>query len=191
MKPTDEYHLEGEEFDELKTFILEQGTHRELKKRELLVRQGEPSPYVGYIVSGMLRHTCIDSSGRSHITGYSLEHDFVGEYSANLCGRGSLVNIEAVTACRVVMVHYALVEAWWHSSAACQQVGRTLAEALFVLTYRSLIESACCTPAERYRNVMRRYPNLKELVPLKEIASFIGVTPETVSAIRRQISKNS
>ena len=57
-----------------------------------------------------------------------------------------------------------------------------MTEQLFVVTCRWLLDSCCRTPEERYVELMHRYPELKERRPLKEIASFIGVTPETVSA---------
>lgn len=62
-----------------------------------------------------------------------------------------------------------------------------VAEQLFVMTYKRLLDSYCATPEERYMDLMRHYPQLKELLPLREIASFIGVTPETVSKIRRKL----
>ena len=52
--------------------------------------------------------------------------------------------------------------------------------------YERLLDSYC-TPEIRYRNLMERCPNLKEVVPLKSIASFLGVTPETISRIRRKL----
>lgn len=68
-----------------------------------------------------------------------------------------------------------------------QRLGRLVAEQLFVMTYKRLLDSYCTTPEERYMDLMRHYPQLKELLPLREIASFIGVTPETVSKIRRKL----
>lgn len=56
------------------------------------------------------------------------------------------------------------------------------------MSYRRLLDYCSSTPEERYVDLMLRYPDLKELRPLKEIASYIGVTPETVSAIRRKLS---
>ena len=61
-------------------------------------------------------------------------------------------------------------------------------EALFEMVYMRLLESYCDTPEQRYVKLMQRCPNLKEKVPLKEIASFLGVTPETVSHIRKKLS---
>ena len=68
-------------------------------------------------------------------------------------------------------------------------MGRVVAEQLFAMAYRRLLDSYCSTPEERYLDLMKRYPDLKEQRPLKEIASFIGVTPETVSAIRKKLKK--
>lgn len=66
-------------------------------------------------------------------------------------------------------------------------MGRMVAEQLFVMTYRRLIDRYCQTPEERYLSFLQHYPELKEELPLREIASFIGVTPETVSKIRKRI----
>ena len=50
-----------------------------------------------------------------------------------------------------------------------------------------MLQAYCDSPEQRYITLMQRCPNLKEEVSLKEIASFIGVTPETVSHIRKKI----
>ena len=123
--------------------------------------------------------------------GYSFEREFVGEYAANLCNRESLVNIQAITDSDVYIIKYADMTKLWNSSMEYQRLGRIVAEQLFVMTYRRLIDSYCSTPEERYLDLMKRYPNLKELIPLKEIASFIGITPETLSNIRRRLLKKS
>ena len=67
-----------------------------------------------------------------------------------------------------------------------QSVVYHVAESLFEMVYERLLDSYC-TPEIRYRNLMERCPNLKEVVPLKSIASFLGVTPETISRIRRKL----
>lgn len=139
----------------------------------------------------MFRYTRIDNSGNEHIVGYSFEKEFIGEYSANLCNRESLVNIQAITESVVYPIKYTDITKLWESSMEYQRLGRVIAEQLFVMTYRRLIDSYCNTPEERYTDLMKRYPNLKEVIPLKEIASFIGVTPETVSNIRRRLLKKS
>ena len=69
-----------------------------------------------------------------------------------------------------------------------QRLGRRVAEELFAITYDRLLDFYCKTPEEHYLNLIDRYPGLVDVIPLKELASFIGVTPETVSHIRRKLS---
>ena len=70
-----------------------------------------------------------------------------------------------------------------------QHYGRLAAESLFEMIYRQLLDSYC-TPEMRYLKLMKRCPDLKEVIPLKSIASYLGVTPETVSHIRKKILLN-
>lgn len=183
----DEYDMEKTDWSEVVQFIVRNGTRKTLGKRELLLRQGERAEWVGYVEEGMLRHTRIDSAGNEHVVGYSFAFSLAGEYSACLCGRESLVNLQAVVPTSLYIIRCSELVAWWSSSPERERLGRRVAEQLFVMAYRRLIDSYCCTPEERYRDLMRQYPMLKERVPLKEIASLIGVTPETVSIIRRRL----
>lgn len=66
-------------------------------------------------------------------------------------------------------------------------MGRNVAESMFKMAYKRMLQAYCDSPEQRYITLMQRCPNLKEEVSLKEIASFIGVTPETVSHIRKKI----
>lgn len=182
-----EYSLSQIDLSMLKEFILQNGTLRQIARKDYLIRQNETSPFVGFITEGMFRYTRTDSAGKEHIIGYSFKDDFIGEYSANLCHRSSIANIQAIKDSSVYLVRHTELERFWNLSAEHQHLGRIVAEQLFVMTYRRLIDSYCSTPEERYIDLMKRYPDLKEMIPLKEIASFIGVTPETVSSIRRKL----
>lgn len=191
MDVINEYHISGLNLSKLESYILEHGTLRTVHKKEYLLKQNDVNSCIGFISKGMFRYTRIDNIGNEHIVGYSFEKEFVGEYAANLCNRESLVNIQAITDSDVYIIKYADMIKLWNSSMEYQRLGRIVAEQLFVMTYRRLIDSYCCTPEERYIDLMKRYPNLKELIPLKEIASFIGITPETLSNIRRRLLKKS
>ena len=67
-----------------------------------------------------------------------------------------------------------------------QRLGRRIAETMFAEIYQRLLGFYCNTPEQRYRALMKRCPNLQELLSLKEIALFLGVTPETLSRIRKK-----
>ena len=191
MDTINDYHISELDLSKLESYILKYGTLLTLRKKEYFLKQDDLSSYIGFVSKGMFRYIRIDSLGNEHIVGYSFEKEFTGEYTANLCKRESLVNIQAIVDSEVYIVKYSDMIKLWDSSIEFQRLGRIVAEQLFVMTYRRLIDSYCSTPEERYIDLMKRYPNLKKLIPLKEIASFIGITPETLSNIRRRLLKKS
>lgn len=67
-----------------------------------------------------------------------------------------------------------------------QRLGRRIAEAMFAEIYQRLLRFYCDTPEQRYQALMKRCPDLQERISLKEIALFLGVTPETLSRIRKK-----
>ena len=73
------------------------------------------------------------------------------------------------------------------TDAACERLGRRVAERLLLEVYERLLQRYAATPQERYEALLARCPGLLDLVPLQELASFLGVRPETLSRIRRRI----
>ncbi len=112
---------------------------------------------------------------------YSLVKDLFHEK-----GKQRIYHIQAITECSVYEISRHDIIEYWETDMKTQRFGRHVAESLFEMVYERLLDSYC-TPEIRYRNLMERCPNLKEVVPLKSIASFLGVTPETISRIRRKL----
>ena len=71
-----EYNLSQIDLSMLKEFILQNGTLRQIARKDYLIRQNETSPFVGFITEGMFRYTRTDSAGKEHIIGYSFKDDF-------------------------------------------------------------------------------------------------------------------
>lgn len=70
-----------------------------------------------------------------------------------------------------------------------QRLGRYIAETMFAEIYQRLLGFYYDSPEQRYQALMKRCPNLQELITLKEIALFLGVTPETLSRIRKKLQQ--
>ena len=76
---------------------------------------------------------------------------------------------------------------YFNSSAETQRQGRIFAEELLYVTWNNIISAYKDSPEERYRKLLKRCPDLPNLITLKELASYIMVTPETLSRIRKKI----
>lgn len=175
------------DFSGFKKLFLENGKSVEFKKKDYFVRQNEPCKYVGLVQSGIFRYTRIDNDGNEPIIGYSFTDDFVCDYPSLIKHSGSLTNIQAVTDCSVYVLSMKELNDYWETNMNTQRLGRLVAEEHFIEIYRRLLGFYCETAEQRYISLLKRCPNLPQYITLKEIASFIGVTPETVSNIRRKL----
>lgn len=174
----------------LKNFFLEHGTCVKMKKKERFSTQGEINNKGAYIEEGQFRYTCIDKRGNEHIVGYS----FSGEFSGSLDSfinptQPSLVTIEAVRDSKIYYIHFAEIEKFFSMNFETMQTRCFLAEQSYSVIYGRLLDFYCKNTEELYLDLLNRCPDIQEYVTLKEIASFLQVTPETISHIRRRLGK--
>lgn len=180
-------HLNQLDFSNLVERFKEKGKILQYKKKEYFVHQSGMSLYLGWVENGIFRYSCSAKDGREHIVGYSFECEFVGDYISFINKKQSLVNIQAVKDCTVYLLSYNDLIQYWEVDREAQNLRCSIVERLYETVYIRLLEAYCDTPEEGYLRLMKRCPDLKEKVPLKEIASFLRVTPETVSHIRKKI----
>lgn len=178
------------DFSDLESLFVEKGVLKEFKKKEYFVLQNDKTHRIGFVKSGIFRLTRIDANANEWIIGYAFEREFLSDYPAMMHQTNSLINIQAATNSEVYMLTSQELNDFWETSMDTQRLGRYIAEMMFEEIYKRLIHFYCETPEQRYIALMQRCPNLKENVPLKEIASFLGVTPETVSHIRKRMLQN-
>ena len=79
------------------------------------------------------------------------------------------------------------LEAFYRADPACERLARRLAERLTCELYERMLQLYACTPQERYETLLRRCPELLNIVALKELASYLRVRPETLSRIRGRV----
>ena len=170
----------------LENLFLESGTPKILRKNEYMVRQNDKTNHIGFVTSGTFRLTRIDTNGNEWIVGYSFENDFVCDYPSLINRTSATVSIQATTDCEVYLLPLSKLNQFWETDMETQRLGRRIAETMFAEIYQRLLGFYCDTPEQRYQALMKRCPDLQERISLKEIALFLGVTPETLSRIRKK-----
>lgn len=170
----------------LEKLFLESGTPKILRKNEYMVRQNDKTNHIGFVTSGVSRLTRIDTNGNEWIVGYSFKNDFVCDYPSLINRTGATVSIQATTDCEVYLLPLSELNQFWGTDMETQRLGRRIAETMFAEIYQRLLGFYCDTPEQRYQALMKRCPDLQERISLKEIALFLGVTPETLSRIRKK-----
>ncbi len=181
-------YAEKPDYTPLKTFCLECGERHEYGKREFLCRAGDRTMQLGYIVTGGVHYVCTDAGGTMHTIGFRFEDDFAADYSSFLQCKTPAVDIMTLERSVIYTITGEQLHDFIESSALTKHLARRIGEQLFIAAYERLLASYTTTPEQRYRNLLAEYSDILNRVPMKIIASFIGIAPESLSRIRQRIA---
>lgn len=176
-------YLGDEQAARLTETFLEKGRAAVFARDDIFLREGEAGGMIGYVVEGGFRHLRRDSRGTEKIAGYSFAGDFVAAFRA-FDGEASAVTIQAVeqSAVRLLTPDEAVNLLGWE--CWCR-----VAQAAIADIYGRLLLTHTASPGERYDSLAANVPAIFTAVSLREIASYLRMTPETLSRIRTKQSK--
>ncbi len=165
------------------------GERVEYQCGQLFECEGEPARWVGFIEHGCFRYCKYDLGGRvKHTNGFAFEGEFVADYPCCLTAQPATVTIEAAMPCTVRIFPGEQLEQLYRSSHEAERKGRLIMQALFLQTYERQNHFYCADARQRYDLLLRRCPQIVQQLPLKDIASFLNITPVYLSKIRKEIT---
>lgn len=154
---------------------------RAFKKGQFLLYQGTSKANTYFVNRGSLKTYLVDQSGIEHILSFSPKGWWAGDLRAFYQAEPSQLNIEAIIDSEVLILSQEDREGLYAYSAKFERFFRILAERAFINLQDRVLESLTLTAMERYQKFVRRYPDALHVLPQKQIAAFIGVTPEFLS----------
>ncbi|MDB5272337.1 MAG: fnr [Chitinophagaceae bacterium] len=165
-------------------------TSRKFRKGEFLLHAGEICHYTFFVEKGLLRSFTTDDAGKEHVIQFGPENWFVSDRSSAYFHEASDFSIEAVEDTAVVLLDADfMLRASEINSAFTQFNEMALQNHIRHLQKRiNLLLSA--TAEKRYLDFIRLYPDLTLRVPQWMIASYLGITPESLSRVRKELAKN-
>lgn len=177
------------ELARLRDYCKQEGETMTYSKGELLEREGEPAQWIAFVESGAFKYmTKGVSDGRTHITWFSLKGEFVVDYPRFLYGRPAQSTIEAMMPSRVLRVSGRELLQFFHRSIRNMEMRAVIGEHILCQFHERYIDLHCASPRERYDMLMQRCPGIANELPLNAIASFLNITPKTLSLLRRDIT---
>ena len=160
-----------------------------LKKGELFAQQGKRADEIGFVLTGNLRHF-YTKDGEERTTYFYFENHFVASYISCLRKEPSQLSIQALTDCALIVFPYQTMEQLYEQSHVWERFGRLLAEYLAIGLEERMTGLLMCSPQERYEELLTGNKNkILERIPQHYIASYLGVTPVSLSRIRTRTLK--
>jgi CRP-like cAMP-binding protein len=165
---------------------------RNLARRALFLPAGRVCRAVGYVLSGAVRYYYVQD-GQEVTNYFCLENDWVGSYTSFLRQEPSLVAIEALEQTDLVTFSFGQLHAWEQSPDLAFRINhflRRLAEYYIGCYDDRVVSFVLQSPEERYRRLMER-SDLMQRVPQQYLATYLGITPVSLSRIRKRIAEKS
>ncbi|MBD9093717.1 MAG: Crp/Fnr family transcriptional regulator [Bacteroides oleiciplenus] len=175
------------DFSDFIHLFMDKGKRIDLKKNEYFCMAGEHFPFIAYLEKGAFRYTCDDANGKEHILSYAFENEVFGNYSPLQNNSYTIANIQAVQNSVIYTLPISEINSFFNSSMDAQLLGRRIAEVILFSMAQRLKSVYCNTPEERYLSLIRKCPDVLNRITLREMASYLMITPETLSRIRRRI----
>ena len=158
-------------------------------KGEQLEREGDPARWFGFVTEGCFKYVTYGiSDDREHITWFSFEGEFVTDYPNCLDGRPSQTTIKAMMPSRLLRVSGEQLMDFFHQDAEKMELRSIIAEHLLSQARARYTDLHRATARERYELLLKRCPGIVEHLDLQDIASFLCITPQMLSKIRKNIS---
>lgn len=158
-----------------------------VKKHDFLLNEGEVSKHSYFVVSGCLRLYTIDSKGKEHIMQFAPENWWIGDIESSTNHSPSSYFIDALEDSDVLSMDTVSWEKSMNEIPPLALLFQRLMQNRQTVSQRRIINSMSATSEERYLEFMRTYPSLAQRIPQHMIASYLGITPESLSRIRKQM----
>lgn len=163
------------DLSEIKDYCRENGRLCHYAKDNVFIQQGTVGKYLGVVESGYFKYTTLTSSGNDSVVGFAFDGEIVADFYASYQNRQSEVSIKAGEDCIVRQIN--IVEARNVFNKYFNHNLSTINGTLFCEIYYRYLEMHRKTPTERYLDLISQYPQILNTVSLRDIASYILVTP--------------
>ena len=172
----------------LREFCEREGETVTYRKGDQLEREGDPARWFAFVESGCFKYVNRSSDDKEHITWFSFEGEFVVDYPTFLYDRPSQTTIVAMMTSRILRVSGEQIRLFFSQSMETMTLRAIIAEHILFQFRSRYLDLHCTAPRERYNLLMQRCPGIVEHLDLQDIASFLNVTPKTISKIRKEIT---
>lgn len=159
----------------------------ELPKKTIFLTLGETENYLSFIEKGSARYF-IPKEENDVTFGFRFENHFVSGYDSFLTRTPSVYQLETLSKTILWRISYEDLQYVYEHRKIGNKIGRMTAEQTFLIKSAREISLLNQTAEERYLALFKQRPNVIKEVPLKYIASYIGITPQALSRIRKRIS---
>lgn len=163
--------------------------YRKLSRGERWISEGQKELHIGMVLEGNMRHY-YTRDGEEKTTYFYFENHLISSYFSAITGKPSELTIEALTDCRLLTFPYAHLKLLYDRSPKWERFGRLLAEYIAMGLEERMAGLLLMSPEERYLRLLQgNKQKIIERIPQHYIANYLGITPVSLSRIRKRLGE--
>ena len=159
-------------------------TYRKYRKRQFIIQEGDVVRHESYVVRGLARIYEVDLKGKEHILQFGPEDWWVGDLYSFLTETASRYAIDCLEDTELLQISRPDLEQLYVRVPSMERCFRIMIQNAFIAATQRVSANLARTAGQRYEDFLARYPEIEKRVPDHQIASYLGITPQSLSRIR-------
>jgi CRP-like cAMP-binding protein len=164
---------------------------KEISKNEFFLKEGKICSSYGFVENGFLRSYTHDVDGNDITIAFYKENQVVCELFSFFKKVPSRENIQAITDCKLLYITFDELQNIFHNMPEFREFGRTILVNAYAQLKQRMLAMIQETAEQRYSNLLQTNPDIFQHVPLKNIATYLGITDTSLSRIRKEFAKKN
>lgn len=175
---------------EAQDYLYSIAVERTLSKGDVLFRQGQRVDNTYFVTDGCLRSYCTDKNAREHTLHFAIKDWWISDYIAIYNNEPANLTVECVKDSKIIQFNFKDLEKIHSLFPEFEAFQRKTLERHVVSLHKRILNQLQLTAAERYDLFQKQYPAIEQYTPNYHIASFLGITQQSLSRIRVEKAKN-
>lgn len=160
---------------------------KSLRKKQFLLHEGEYCRDLAFVCDGAIKSYRLDEKGHEHINLLAMEGWWISDFRSFIHGEKAILTIDAIEDSELLLLSKANYKELLREVPVMERYFRILYQNSLVTKDKRLISANSYTAEEKYREFIDMYPSMAQRIPQNLIASYIGLTPETISRIKKNM----
>ncbi len=174
--------------EEEKEMIAARASRRQVRRRQMILQEGFTCRHYTFVVQGCFKMYGLDDKGAEHNIQFAAENDWIADIGSFHSGKPSGFFIEAIEPSDIIQIEQQDLYFLYLNIPKLDRIFKVIIENKFVELQNRVLQNISSSAKERYLYFLEQYPHLSNRLPNTQIASYLGITPEFLSKIRKDLA---
>lgn len=164
---------------------------KKVSKKDFFLKEGSTNFNQGFVVDGTLRVYYTDAKGNEHVLYFAFADWWVGDLSAFHFDDAATLNVQALEESYLLEISKEDLEYLFEQIPALERLFRVMAQRTLAVLQKRFLMTVSAHAEERYQELLQRHPGIEQIVAQHQIASYLGILPESLSRMKKKLYVSS